>query len=487
MSEPVDKRAFLAARRCLTQGWYIHHAPGEVPAPGLRWRFYAGADVAHRARAWLGEGRSLQRAPFDSALQATDDAVKNPESNLLFEASFQWGGLVARADALRHSDDGWTLVEIKSGQSSQDGRVKEEYLDDLAYTTCVASRAGLAVVRASLVLLNRDYTLGGEADLFVELDVTAEALRRATAFSQDAQAIATAVTGDQRPEPSLKFACKGCEFFDTVCIGKGVADPLFVLPRLSEKKFVELRVYERVTNLPSTAKLTEPQQRVAEIVRSGQPRTERAGLQILEDVAWPAYYLDFEAVMPHLPWFEGRPPYDAVPFQYSLHIRSAPGATLEHHEYLATVDGDWRRAFTEQLLADLGSTGSIVVYSSYEKTRLTALTTLFPDLREAIGLVVSRLFDLEQVFKNGYWHPGFGGRTSIKKVLPVMVPDLRYDTLAVNNGDDAAGVFGLMRVGEYPADTHERHRRALLMYCSLDTMALVRLHEVASSIKTGAG
>ena len=89
------------------------------------------------------------------------------------------------------------------------------------------------------------------------------------------------------------------------------------------------------------------------------------------------------------------------------------------------------------------------------------------------------------MFKDGYTHPGFAGRTSIKKVLPVMAPELSYERLPVNNGSDAAGVFGLMRVGEYAADTHAVHRERLLEYCKLDTTAMVRLHEAAMRIAEG--
>ncbi len=473
----VEKRAFLASRICRTQGWNVFHSPEEAPAPGLKWRFYAGADIARRARDWLGTGRLLRRAPVDAAVQATKEALKQGESGLLFEASFVWKGLVARADALRRSPHGWTLIEIKSGLVPKDGRVKEEYLDDVAYTVCVARETGLPIVGATLVLINRDYRLGGEAQMFAELDVTREALERATAFSKDAQEIALAISADQRPEPRLIFACKDCAFFETACIGRGVPDPLFALPRLSEKRFVELRAYERVSRIPVDAELTDTQQRVADVIRSGRERTEPAGLRILGVVVWPARYLDFEAVMPYLPWFEGRPPYDAVPFQYSVHILEKPGAVPEHRQYLARATGDWRRELTDQMLADLGTAGSIVVYSSYEKTRITALATLFPDLRDALEQVLARLFDLERVFKDGYLHPAFAGRTSIKEVLPVVVPELRYDELEVNNGDDAVGIFALMRVAEYPPETHAAHRERLLEYCALDTLAMVRLHE----------
>ena len=485
MSELVDKQAFLAGRVCLTLGWYVYNARRESPGPGLSWRFYGGADVARRARAWLGEGRYLPRAPVDDALEATAEAITHEQIDLLFEASFSWNGLVARADALRRSAKGWTLIEIKSGKSREDGQANDEHLDDIAYTVCVALGAGLPISDAALVLINREYTLDGAAEMFAELDVTAEALRRAKAIAEDTKRIAAAVSAAARPEPTLKFACKDCDYFATECIGKDVLDPLFILPRLSEKRFGELRGYERLSRVPSNVKLTDTQQRIAEVALSGRVYIDETKLRILDEVVWPVRYLDFEGVMPYLPWFDGRPPYDAVPFQYSLHIQAMAGATLEHREYLAPSDGDWRRVMTEQLLTDLGETGSIVVYSSYEKTRLNGLAALFPDLRPALERVTSRLFDLERVFRDGYCHPGFGGRTSIKKVLPVMVPELSYDALDVSNGDDAAGVFALMRVGEYPTETHEGHRKRLLEYCKLDTTAMVRLHEAILRIVPG--
>src|SRR5437867_655091 len=98
MDDLVDKRAFLAGRVCLTQGWYVHHAPYEAPGPGLQWRFHAGADVGRRAAEWLGAGRHLRRTPLDAALKETGEAVRAGAPGLLFEASFRWANLIARAD-----------------------------------------------------------------------------------------------------------------------------------------------------------------------------------------------------------------------------------------------------------------------------------------------------------------------------------------------------------------------------------------------------
>jgi len=77
---------------------------------------------------------------------------------------------------------------------------------------------------------------------------------------------------------------------------------------------------------------------------------------------------------------------------------------------------------------------------------LTDLAELFPDLAARFDAVIHGLWDLNDVVKRGYCHPGFKGSTSIKKVLPVMVPEL-----GTTHGDRrrtiGVGAFGLMRVG----------------------------------------
>lgn len=484
MTNLVDKRTFLAGAICRTRGWYVHNAAEMPPGPGLQWKFYVGTEVGRRARTFLGSGNYLPRSPIEDALEASADATHQLEAPLLFEVTFSSDRLIARADALRlRENNTWTIIEIKSGKSGEPGEAKQEYIDDLAYTVCVARKAGLQVEAATLILLNRDYRMGENASLFVEVDVTDRAFVRANEFAAITMEVVTAALSDTRPDPALKYCCKDCDHFATECVGQGIEDHLFLLPRLSEKKFTELREFERIALLPASAKLTENQKRVAEVIASGQHQMDREQLRnYLSEVMWPAYYLDFEAALPALPWFDGSPPYEAIPFQYSIHVRQDVRAEPSHREYLARVASDWRRALTEQLLSDLGSVGSIVVYSSYEKTRITALAGTFADLSESLLALIPRLFDLERIFKDAYSHPQFFGRTSIKTVLPVMVPSLSYESLQVNNGDDALGVFGLMRVGEYGEELHESYRAQLLEYCKLDTTAMVRLHDAVIAL-----
>jgi hypothetical protein len=349
----------------------------------------------------------------------------------------------------------------------------------------VAGGAGLKVARSLLVLINGEYRLNGSAEPFAYMDLTDVVNARAAECEAIASDVAAKVGAGERPAPELIFACRKCDYFESDCVGRGIPDPLFLIPRISEKKFEAFKQYGRISRLPADVELTDTQQRVVDVLKAGVPKVDHDGLGVLDRVQWPVRYLDFESVSPPFPWFEECEPYQMVPFQYSLHQQDAPGGAVAHKEYLAPADGDWRLYMTEQLLFDLGTTGSIIVYSSFEKQMLGLLARTFPALADQLNAVIARLFDLEPVFKLGYQHPEFLGRTSIKKVLPVMVRDLSYKSLVVNNGDDALGVFGLMRMKVMDEEVVPAKREQLLRYCELDTLAMVRLHEAAAKLHKG--
>ena len=65
---------------------------------------------------------------------------------------------------------------------------------------------------------------------------------------------------------------------------------------------------------------------------------------------------------------------------------------MSHREFLADADSDPRRPFAETLIAALkGSKLPIIVYSSYEQTRLAELAAHFPDLAKPLRSIVRRL------------------------------------------------------------------------------------------------
>jgi predicted RecB family nuclease len=256
---------------------------------------------------------------------------------------------------------------------------------------------------------------------------------------------------------------------------KELKNPIKGLRRLAKTKRLELndRGIEEIADVPEDFKLGKIQARTRKSVIENRAWVSDQLQTALQDFKYPVHHLDFETMGPVIPRFAGTRPFQAIPIQYSNHREEEDGS-MTHLEYLAPPGGDPRRALAERLIADLGSQGSICVYSNYEKTVIGKLAKTFPDLADDLRALVPRLWDLMKVLENHYYHPGFQGSFSIKSVLPVMVPSLSYDALDIHDGMQAAREYE--RALELEDETErEAVFKALREYCGLDTWAMVEL------------
>lgn len=143
---------------------------------------------------------------------------------------------------------------------------------------------------------------------------------------------------------------------------------------------------------------------------------------------------------------------------------------LKHTDYLARGGGDFRRELLDRLVSDLGGgDGSIVIYSTYEKTQLLAMAKLHPDMAGDVEGIVARLVDFEQVIKSHVSHPEFRGRSSLKVTLPALVPEYsgRYAGMAVRDGQQASARFFSLAKGGLDPEEEKRMRQELLDYCEV--------------------
>ena len=153
--------------------------------------------------------------------------------------------------------------------------------------------------------------------------------------------------------------------------------------------------------------------------------------------------------------------------------------SLEHREYLGDEFTDPRENLVIQMLQDITAGGSIVAFNmGFEKARIRDLAELFPLYRDRLLALNDRFVDLIDPFRNlGYYHPDFNGSFSIKSILPAMFPDddeLDYRSLNIQGGEMAMAAFASLHL---IPDTQERDetRKALLAYCHLDTLAMVKI------------
>ena len=80
------------------------------------------------------------------------------------------------------------------------------------------------------------------------------------------------------------------------------------------------------------------------------------------------------------------------------------------------------------------------------------------------------------IFKDGlYVDHRFHGSASIKKVLPVLCPELSYKELEIGEGTKAMLAWYEMVYGNLTIEAKEQIRQNLLIYCKLDTWAMVEI------------
>jgi CRISPR/Cas system-associated exonuclease Cas4 (RecB family) len=474
----VSKQIFLNALVCPTWGWISRCKEnfGAALTLGERFRIEQGTEVGRRARSLYPGGR-LTSLNMAVALGETREALADDSVPAIFEGAFLIDNFAARVDVLARTDEGWHLVEVKSSAND-----REEFIDDMAYTAMVVGRCGLNINRVSLLLVSRDYRLGmTDEKLFVEIDHTDVVLQRVEELKPLWQEIEEITRAPEKPAPRLIYECRQCELFGE-CTGEDIDNHVFNLPRLNQAKFDELVALgiERIEDIPDGFSLTEYQARVVDCVRRNEAFVGENLGDELSAITWPAYYLDFETVMTAIPLYPDVAPYTQVPTQYSIHRCPEVGLIDGHFEYLADPARDCREELARRLINDLGEEGSIIAYSNFERAIINGLAGLLPDLADRLLSLNDRIVDLEAIFRRNYYHRGFCGSTSIKRVQPVLIPEMSYEELGIADGDSASAAFAYMALGKDPNPQGTREK--LLEYCKLDTLAMVRLHQCLDSI-----
>jgi hypothetical protein len=373
------------------------------------------------------------------------------------------------------------MREVKSSAG-----LKDHYLDDIALQMYVLAGAGIAVSSIQLLHLNNAYVRGADGvcwpDLFTRLDVAGDVAARFAEVSGSLPAMRACLALADRPDVEPGSQCGtpyGCEFFDQ-CTANKPEDWIMYLPRLSAPRMSELKALgiESISAIPADFPLTSKQAIIRDATASRQPYVAPDLARLLGGYGPPACYMDFEAMMPAIPLYEGTRPYQTIPFQWSLHAATEDG-NLHHRDFLASAEDNPQRRFAETLIEALNAfDGPIIVYSAYEKTRLNELARAFPDLSVSIAAIINRLADLVPIVRGAVYFREFWFSNSIKSVAPALCPGFGYGDLeGVADGLAAAGAFLQLASGAMSDQTEIRQlRTGLLSYCHRDTMALVEVH-----------
>ena len=161
--------------------------------------------------------------------------------------------------------------------------------------------------------------------------------------------------------------------------------------------------------------------------------------------------------------------------QWSCHIEEKGGA-LNHVAFFDLSGDPPMRPLAEALIAVLGDSGPVLMYTNYEEQVLKSLRDLFPDLDKPLEAIIDRLYDLHPVVKENYYHPHMLGSWSIKAVMPTIRPEMDYARLeGIKEGTGASeGFIEAINPDTSPERKAELEEQ-LLRYCKFDTEAMVEI------------
>jgi len=480
----LSKSRYLSGLQCHLRLWnscFNRELASEV-TPAQQALFGTGHEVGELATRLFPEGVLIQEDHFhhEEAVQTTRNILQDPSVSTIFEAAFLYHDVRIRVDILKRLDNGqWNMIEVKSSTS-----VKDIHLPDVAIQYYVLKASGLNINRAFLLLINNQYVYDGSnfdlENFFSFYDVTDEVLSIQNEIPSSIDEQHQMLSAADAPVIQASRHCNTpfiCEFWE-YCTKDMPEHWIFDLYGVSQKKFDELTGMnvEDIKDIPDAFNLTELQERMRKCVKNNETFISKRLHAQLTDVEYPVHFLDFETVNPAIPRYAHTSPYQVIPFQWSDHILYEDGS-LAHKEYLCDDDRDPRDDFTRTLLHALGQKGTIFIYTTYEKTIIERLAEYLPQYRDDLLRIPNRFKDLCAIIRHYFYHPEFHGSFSLKFVLPVLVPEMRYDTLSIKDGSHASFEYLRMIHPDTVSEEKEKIKEDLLVYCSQDTLAMVRIRD----------
>lgn len=422
---------------------------------------------------------------FEDKIILTQDLI-NQGINHIYEATFQYEGILVMVDILTIEDDVVTINEVKSSTE-----VKEVYLHDASIQYYVLNGLGYDVKKVTIIHINNAYVRGDELDiqkLFTITDVTEDVLEKQCNIPSYLKEFKKHLD-DRANEPNIDIGkhCSDpyeCDAWD-YCWNQQKCIPeysIFDISRLrSETKFELYKKgilhFHQITDISSFS--LSQQIQIKSELEQREIIDKEAIKSFIDTLSYPVYHLDFETFQQVVPLWKGISPFMQIPFQYSIHIDYGDGR-LEHKEFLGDENADPREALAKQLVLDIPTNVTVLAYNmGFEKGVIRKLAQNYPDLHVKLMCIHDNIKDLMTPFQNKhYYHPKMQGSYSIKYILPALVPEMEraYKELnLVHHGGEAMQTFA--NLPKMDKETREAYRNALLEYCKLDTLAMVKVLE----------
>ncbi|SYZ71923.1 conserved hypothetical protein [Candidatus Zixiibacteriota bacterium] len=481
----TDFIEYLQCSKCL---WLKKKRPdlyiAPVPTDFEESKIEEGQEVELLAHSLFPNG-TLVSSELEQSLLETKRLIDSHTSPIFQATTVSNNNCLARIDILRFNadTDKWDIYEVKSSTEVKTDR-SHNHIKDVTFQKLVLEQSGVSVDRTFIVHLNKEYRRAGKLNVkeLLKIHDVSEDVQKAA--DNTAAEMLEALTLLNKDQIDLVFCdclyltrgnhCSSFGVFNPDVPDYSVHDILRIRPE-KIKTIIQSGIV-KIEDVSDSFKLTDIQNNQVQVARSQKPQIDHDAIKkLLDSLSYPLYFLDYETYCAAIPILDGYGPYQHIPFQVSIHKLHKDG-TLQHYEYLGTSIADVPGNLLEYLKGIDCSGGKVVSWhASFENTRNKEMAELNPLHAQMLLDLNARTFDLETVFKESYLHPGFKGGTSIKKVLPALLPQFSYKDLSIQGGTEAMENWRKLIFDDLDESQKESIKKALLDYCCMDTLAMVEI------------
>lgn len=249
---------------------------------------------------------------FRKSLEQTRALIEE-STPVIYEAGFQYDGVLIFLDVLVKTGEGYHAYEVKSSL-----RISETYLTDAALQYYVMNGAGITPMQISIVHMNEHYCMGKSLDvnsLFSIKNVTDQVIEKQNYIRNKIQEGKEATQLKKSPLIEVGRQCYNpypCDFLGH-CWKKIPEASVFNIKGIPEnKRFEWMEAGFQSADVIPMESLTDIEKQIIDIHRSGKPWKNSDYLQQIASFQEPLL-ITFLTIRPAVPLFE-----NCHPFQHLI-------------------------------------------------------------------------------------------------------------------------------------------------------------------------
>ena len=397
----LSKTTYLYGLQCHKRLWLHKHRPKEKDILSERQAaiFQQGTDVGQLAQQLFPGG--VDASPpqpwlYQQSVYNTEKFIRQGHQ-VIYEAAFQYEGILCAVDLFVKTTKGWIAYEVKSSLS-----LKQAHVNDAALQYFVISNCGISLADMVVVHLDKTYVRRGELELkklFKPITVLEQVKKLQSSITQHSQQLLKVAVLDQVPDIQTGehcFAPYACDFLG-LCHPTDLFSEGLSVPVLNEDYFSELN----------------------------------------SDENYPLHVLNLQSWRNAVPVKDGQWPYRKNVFQFNISVINRGNESISSFEYCLPEKGSAILPLIQKLIESVSAEGKILVCNKTEAWYIfEALKKENPQFAEPLVQIQERLSEFAKLYDLPV--------SDIKDMLPFLAEYPKDDASELMNEHNAsAGFFNL--------------------------------------------